>query len=285
MFVSPLGIEGDSWASAVAIQPNGKIVVGGFTYASGLAFALIRLNANGNLDPSFGSGGALLTDMLTGMGGDSQVAALAIQPSGKIVAAGYASIRGFYSDFALARYTDNGTLDPTFGTGGKVLTDLGGTAGIASLVAQRNGRIVAGGTAGGDFAVARYTDKGSLDQTFGAGGTVLTTSVATTHSLRSSSSQTERSSPPAQATPTARWTSHSPAISAAERGAIAQRGPLARTRVLEEARHAPGRSGAATAHGRYSGPACVLSGGASKARSRYLANWRDRRFKWAKGEV
>jgi uncharacterized delta-60 repeat protein len=173
-FVSPLGIEGDSWASAVAIQPNGKLVVGGFTYANGLAFALIRLNANGNLDPSFGSGGALLTDMLTGMGGDSRVAALAIQPSGKIVAAGYASIRGFYSDFALARYTDNGTLDPTFGTGGKVLTDLGGTAGIASLVAQTNGRIVAGGTAGGDFAVARYTDNGSLDQTFGAGGTVLT---------------------------------------------------------------------------------------------------------------
>lgn len=54
-------------------------------------------------------------------------------------------------------------------------TDLGGTFGVASLVAQTNGKIVAGGTSGGgDFAIARYTDNGSLDQTFGAGGTVLT---------------------------------------------------------------------------------------------------------------
>src|SRR5205085_1867015 len=80
-------------------------------------FALARYTAEGNLDPSFGSSGKVLTDFACCPGGNSSVEAIRIQSDGKIVAAG-----GGFGDFALARYSDNGKLDPSFGSGGKLLT-------------------------------------------------------------------------------------------------------------------------------------------------------------------
>jgi uncharacterized delta-60 repeat protein len=82
-------------------------------------FALARYAADGSLDRSFGRGGTVLTSL--GSGGE--VRALAIQANGKLVAAGWIHTRSH--DFALARYTSHGHLDPGFGRGGKVLNNLG----------------------------------------------------------------------------------------------------------------------------------------------------------------
>jgi uncharacterized delta-60 repeat protein len=162
-------------AYAAAILPNGKIVVAGSTNT----FALARYLPDGALDPVFHGDGKVTTDFPDPVGGAS---GLAIQPNGRIVAVGgqYPGGRGL----ALARYKRDGGLDLSFDADGKVVTDLGGWDDEgADVVIQPDGKIVAVGTrdlntdsvgAVGDFAVVRYNPDGSLDQTFGSGGVVLT---------------------------------------------------------------------------------------------------------------
>jgi uncharacterized delta-60 repeat protein len=150
----------------VAIQGDGKIVAAGV--ASG-DFALARYNADGTLDTEFGSGGTITTDF----GGDDKANALALQRDGQIVVAGVAG--GL--DFALARYRTDGTLDATFGSEGKVITDFSGNIDAAFAVAiQPDGMIVAAGATGAypsaQFALARYSGAGSMDAGFGVGGRV-----------------------------------------------------------------------------------------------------------------
>jgi uncharacterized delta-60 repeat protein len=168
-------------ASAVAVQPDGKIVAAGYSDASGSSdFALARYNANGTLDTTFNSTGKVLTDF-RGSGSSDIAFAVAIQPDRKIVAAGYSDASGS-SDFALARYNANGTLDTTFNSTGKVLTDFSGSGSgdFSSAVSiQPDGKIVAAGysDASGtpyDFALARYNANGTLDTTFDSTGKVLT---------------------------------------------------------------------------------------------------------------
>jgi uncharacterized delta-60 repeat protein len=157
-------------ASAIAVQPDGKIVVAGTTnvFAPASAFLVTRYNADGSLDQGFGIGGkATAVD-----GGNAS--ALAVQADGKIVVAGSA-----HGDFALARFTTSGALDAGFGAGGQVTTDFFGRNDSAAAVAiDGNGRIVVAGIARAsdlpDFALARYNSDGSLDVTFGTGGTVTT---------------------------------------------------------------------------------------------------------------
>jgi uncharacterized delta-60 repeat protein/uncharacterized repeat protein (TIGR01451 family) len=160
---------GSDSAEAVAIQSDGKIVaVGGtFSFPSG-DFALARYNADGSLDPSFGSGGKVTTDF----GGFDAASAAVIQPDGRIVAAG----RSGSGDFALARYNTDGSLDTTFGNGGKLTTDFGGFDAAFGVALQADGKIVAAGQGGpgGGFALARYNTDGSLDPSFGSGGEVTT---------------------------------------------------------------------------------------------------------------
>jgi uncharacterized delta-60 repeat protein len=165
-------------ANSVVIQPetDGKIVAAGSATINGISdFALARYNRDGTLDASFGAGGTVTTDFA---GGGDIGRSVAVQSDGKIVAAGRAVISG-NSDFALARYTSNGTLDAGFGTGGTVTTDFAGSVDQAFSVAlQKNGNIVAAGQAlingNSDFALARYTSNGTLDASFGTGGTVTT---------------------------------------------------------------------------------------------------------------
>ena len=159
-------------ANSVILLPNGKIVAVGFSNASGdFEFALSRYNSDGSLDSSFGTGGLVTTSF----GGTIDRANSAIlQPDGKIVAAGESD-----GDFALARYNSDGSLDSSFGTGGLVTTDFGGTSDDAnSVVLQPDGKIVAAGAtnASGDFnfALARYNSDGLLDSSFGTGGLVTT---------------------------------------------------------------------------------------------------------------
>ena len=172
-----LGNASVARASALLLQPDGKLIAGGFARQSTTSvFALVRYNADASLDTTFGSGGKVLTPV--GTGTFAAIRSMLLQADGKIVVAGIASAAG-NTKFALARYNANGTLDTTFGSGGIVLTQVGqANATLNALVSDDSGGFVAAGSAqngeGNVFALARYTANGTLDTTFGSGGTVLT---------------------------------------------------------------------------------------------------------------
>jgi uncharacterized delta-60 repeat protein len=163
-------------AWAVVVQPNGKIVaVGEGPVGSTFDFALARYNADGSLDTTFDSDGKVTTAFDSG---NDQAFAVALQPDGKIVAAGVAQVAGS-SDFALARYHTDGSLDTTFDTDGKVATAFGSVDQATAVAVQPDGKIVAAGvavlgSAFNEFALARYNTDGALDLTFDADGKVTT---------------------------------------------------------------------------------------------------------------
>jgi uncharacterized delta-60 repeat protein len=167
--------RGDDSANGVAIQPDGKILVAG---TSNSDFAVARYNIDGSLDATFGTGGKVTTDFNSSY---DWANAIAIQPDGKIVVAGKSG-GGGEPDFALVRYNSDGSLDTSFGSNGKVTTDIDSGAEEAYSVAiYSDGKIVAGGRrstydSGGtnDFAVVRYNTDGSLDTTFDSDGKVTT---------------------------------------------------------------------------------------------------------------
>ena len=154
----------------VAIQSDGKIVVVGSSRNFDWDFALVRYNSDGSLDNAFGSGGKVTTDF----GGYDVGISAALQSDGKIVLTGWSYV-GFDVDFALVRYNIDGSLDNTFGTGGKATTDLGSLHDYGrSVVIQNDGKIVVAGTSSYDFALIRYNSNGSLDSTFDLDGKVIT---------------------------------------------------------------------------------------------------------------
>jgi uncharacterized delta-60 repeat protein len=172
---------GDDAAFAVAVQEDGRIVAGGSALISGgfQDFALMRYNANGSLDGSFGNGGWTTTDFANGF---DEAYSIALQSDGSIIAAGTAldSNGGSGFDMALARYNNEGALDASFGLEGKVVTDFSNATDFANAVlAQNDGRIMVAGIAlnggtGWDIALARYQADGSLDSSFGFDGRVAT---------------------------------------------------------------------------------------------------------------
>jgi len=174
---------GDSGPWGMVIQPDGKIVVGGQTGngSYGNDFALVRYNADGALDATFGNGGRVITTVGYA---DDVIGALALQSNGKIVAVGSTVNGSQSSDFVVARYNSNGALDATFGNGGFVLTDFAGNDDFAlGVVIQADGKIIAVGVAynasnGCDVALVRYNSDGTLDTTFGNGGRVITSLVS-----------------------------------------------------------------------------------------------------------
>jgi uncharacterized delta-60 repeat protein len=165
---------GSSSASAVAVQPDGRIVVGGATQSGATtAFAVLRYLPDGRPDTSFGTGGLALTDFDPAT--NDGVTDLSLLPDGRILAAGAAG-----DAVGLARYRPDGELDPSFGPGkdGTARTTQG-LLNALSLDADPSGRLlVAGqaGTSGGpfDFGTARYSADGVLDSTFGNRGVVAT---------------------------------------------------------------------------------------------------------------
>ena len=156
---------------SVTVQTDGKIVVAGMTDPGAAAnFGLVRYNVDGSLDASFGIGGKVVTDFGANLEAGNGVA---MQTDGKIVVAGF-SISGSHSDFVMARYSGDGSLDASFGNGGKVTANFGLNNDQAiSVVIQPDGKIlVAGSTSAGagtgaDYAVARFNGDGSLDTSFG----------------------------------------------------------------------------------------------------------------------
>src|SRR5437879_8498063 len=170
--ITAIGIG--SAGSALVLQPDGKLVAAGYTYnGTSTAFALVRYNASGSLDTSFGTGGKVTTPIGSI---DDEAFALVLQPDGKIVAAGYTSVANSIA-FALVRYNANGSLDASFGTGGKVTTPIGSVDDeVFALVPQPDGKLVAAGCTSNAtntaFALVRYNANGSLDTSFGREGRV-----------------------------------------------------------------------------------------------------------------
>lgn len=170
-----IDLGGDDQPMAVAVQADGKIVSMGTSSRAGLVrLALARLDPDGSIDTSFGSGGIVIDDF----GDDTSARAMALQEDGKIVVVGWVG-RFFSSSFA-ARYGTSGALDPTFGAGGVALSRFG-LAGDApsAVVVQPDGKIVACGLAyvGGDYGdwlLMRYLADGTFDPGFGVDGVVLT---------------------------------------------------------------------------------------------------------------
>jgi len=164
-------ILGSDIANAVALQSDGKIIAAG---QNSVDFALVRYNANGSLDTSFDTDGIVTTNFAgTDIGTD-----VIIQPDGKIILAGQSS----NTNFALARYNADGSLDSTFDADGKVVVDMGGFDNCFAAALQPDGKIVAvGNVSGGGMAVARLNSNGSLDTSFHGDGklnTVITSDDA-----------------------------------------------------------------------------------------------------------
>lgn len=187
-----------AFAEAIALQADGKIIVAGLSDPSQSDnvysdFMLARYNQDGSLDTSFGTDGITNTvipeQQPSGACFFSQAGAgaVAVLPNGDILAGGTSewgdscgNTRN--SSFVLARYTPDGSLDPSFGTGGIVQTTFSGLDSLAGVAVQPDGKIVAAGTSAGpgrqenwqSIALARYEPDGSLDPTFGTGGKVTT---------------------------------------------------------------------------------------------------------------
>jgi len=165
-------------AAAVVQQADGKLVAAGYRDIGGgdegypqRVFALVRYDARGRLDPSFGAGTGTVT---TAFGSEfANANALVQQADGKLVAAGTTGGVGT-SGLALVRYEPDGSVDPSFGTGtGTVLTP-GGSA--QALTQQADGKLLAAGSLGGNtFLVVRYDSNGHLDPEFGAGTGIVFT--------------------------------------------------------------------------------------------------------------
>jgi uncharacterized delta-60 repeat protein len=198
--VATLDTGGNEHAQAIVVLSDGKILVAGsrseFVLSVGQVhkWLLARFSSDGTLDTSFGSGGYTLTSLTTLSSGSDSAYGLAVQPDGKIVLAGgvqtaqgtNGSVLGV--GVGLARYTANGVLDTTFGTGGKVVISAQlpapwcGSEGRSLLEAVAllpDGRIVGSGEinrCGGPngWLVARFLPNGAPDGSFGTGGFVNT---------------------------------------------------------------------------------------------------------------
>lgn len=163
--------------TCIALQPDGKILLGGSSGSVGQYFTMIRLNENGTFDTTFGTNGVVQT--LFPNSPQSWGTCIAVQPDGKLVMGGYAQTGSASPfEFAVARYMPNGTLDTTFGTGGMLTTDIVPNASdqITDIVLQPDGKIIAIGL--GDTANTtimkgvRYLSNGNLDTAFANNGIV-----------------------------------------------------------------------------------------------------------------
>lgn len=150
-----LRIQPQIWAGSirgVTVQPDGKIVAAAGPSNSAVGqFTVTRFNSNGSLDTTFGGGkkpsGVAKITVTSDTGNTTQVSGVALQADGKIVVSGTVSNTTTADDFGVVRFTSSGTIDSTFGSGGLVITDLGGTNGDFSndLTIQGDGKILVGG--------------------------------------------------------------------------------------------------------------------------------------------
>ena len=162
-----------SRAMRVAVDANNRIVLAGYASSPASGMTVLRYNEDGNLDSTFGNAGVVQT--VVGDNSLGQGHALAIDGSNRIVVAGVAYIGGD-SNFALARYNEDGSLDSSFGSGGVVIADVAVGESANAVVIDATGRIVAAGSGSSaadpqpDFVVARFASDGTLDTSFNGTG-------------------------------------------------------------------------------------------------------------------
>ena len=171
--IIPVGSSNDE-AHSVIQQADGKLVLAGYSNNSGNTdYSIVRLNADGSLDSSFGTGGKLLIPV-----GDylDQAYSVIQQADGKLVLAGYSNRVGD-NDYSIVRLNADGTLDTDFGTGGKLLIAVSSLTDIAyDVIQQTDGKLVLVGNSNtyngsdSDFSIIRLNADGTLDTSFGTGG-------------------------------------------------------------------------------------------------------------------
>jgi uncharacterized delta-60 repeat protein len=171
---SAIGHDPTGWATALVIEPDGKLVAGGTTSAPTCGGALlVRYRPDGSVDTTFGKNGRIDTQ-------NAVLGALALAPDGSLLVSrlgdGGCEISSPGID-RIVRLKRNGAVDRGFGNGGKAATPLG----VSSLAVQPDGKVVGAGslwvTEGGTHevsALVRYTSGGSPDRTFGAHGRATT---------------------------------------------------------------------------------------------------------------
>ncbi|HVX28072.1 MAG TPA: T9SS type A sorting domain-containing protein [Parafilimonas sp.] len=167
-------------AFALLVQPDSKIIAAGVAYEPNgndeSRVALARYNTDGSLDSSFNFTGKVAKHV--SVNGFDYCTSAALQPDGKIIAAGYSHNTTTNDDYMLVRFKPNGKIDSSFGTNGVTFTDFGGYDDANGVALQSDGKIVVVGyTHDQDFiskiVIARYSDKGILDKTFGTNGSVI----------------------------------------------------------------------------------------------------------------
>jgi uncharacterized delta-60 repeat protein len=169
----------DEYGQAVAVQPDGKILVAGQSGTYPLFHsALVRFNANGTLDTAFGTGGKAVIPI--DPSGDG-LSAIAVRQDGKIVVAGSQIHDNFTVGMIIAQLNPDGSLDQAFGSGGSVIFSFGDNGSqLTSIVLQPDGKAIVAGVTGAsygelvDIAVARFNIDGSFDAGYGNGGRVRT---------------------------------------------------------------------------------------------------------------
>ena len=177
-----LSLSSADIAYSVTLQPDGKILVAGEIYQGTTSdFALVRYNADGSLDTTFGGGDGIVTTPIGA--GSEDGTSVAVQSDGKILVAGF-SDNGTDNDFAVVRYNADGSLDASFGGGdGIVTTSVGLSHDQASgMQILSDGKILVSGTTvtsgNSDFALVQYNADGTLDTSFGGGDGIVVTAAS-----------------------------------------------------------------------------------------------------------
>ncbi|GAB1404686.1 hypothetical protein MASR1M74_18650 [Lentimicrobium sp.] len=164
--LTPIGND-FSMSYDMALQADGKILLGGEARIGTYKFALTRYNVDGSLDMDFGYQGIVNTSL-----GESDFgSAVVVQDDGRIILAGR-SFNGSSYQARVLRYTSIGEMDPTFGANGVAALNMMNN--VEQAVIQEDGKIVVGGYSDDNFALARLNSNGTLDTSFGDGGYVIT---------------------------------------------------------------------------------------------------------------
>jgi uncharacterized delta-60 repeat protein len=165
--------------NSLVVQADGKILAAGKSFSNSIFggydnFALARYNTDGSLDVSFSGDGKLTTQFSF----NASINSVNLQSDGKILVTGDSNAgANTYSDFALARYNADGSLDTSFGGSGKLTTSLSAYHdGINATTLLAGGKILVAGYSNNysTFALVRYNSNGSLDTSFNGSGTVTT---------------------------------------------------------------------------------------------------------------
>lgn len=149
-------VSENDYANSLIVQSDGKILQGGTCTISGTnQFCIVRYNADGSVDTTFGTNGYMIFDIPDSS--DDQASAIALQTNGKILQGGTCKISGI-NQFCIVRYNANGSIDSTFGTNGYFIYQVPGTTSNTlgrSIVIQSDGKILLGGTCDNKFCIVR----------------------------------------------------------------------------------------------------------------------------------